>query len=760
MQDEPITSHPEGDRLPVEQQNPLARASMRPEHLLSLDKNDGEHEGDKGDIDLRRYWQVLLKRKWTVILAFGIVFLSALVATLLMTPIYRASTTIQIDRDTVKVMQVQGMNDNNSDVAYNDAAYYKTQYQLLQSTALSRRVAAELHLANDPGYQHLQDAAPLSKLTGMLVPGKKPERATLASDAQSSELGDFVNKHLDIEPVRDTRLVTINFDSPNPVLSAKIANAIADNFIAANLEHSFNASAYARSYLEGRLAQLKQKLTDSEAHLVDIATKEKLFLDVDGKTPLTTSNLAALNAALAIAQDARLTKESRWKLANSLPNEALPGDMLVNSIVGTLRQQRSTMVADYQQKLTVYKPGYPLMVALKGQIDDLDKQIAAEYSGVKQSIRSEYEAALAHENMLHQQMDQLKTVVLDQEQRSIVYSVAQHDVNTNQQLYDGLLQRYKEIGIAGGITSNNMSIVDRADVPTRPSKPSIVKNLFIATFFGLGLGVMLAFFFEYLDDTIKTPDDVEKMLGLAVLGVIPRLKGTSPNEALKDPRSAFAEAYRSVRTALQFSTASGVPRSLLITSATPAEGKSTTAMTLAMNFAQLGKKVLLIDSDLRNPSLHRAFGLDNSKGLSNYLSGAMTPQDAIQRIPETTLDLLSSGPLPPDPAELLAGPRMLSLLTLAIAKYDQVIIDAPPTIGLADALITSHIAIGTLLVIDSGSTRRDVARGAVKRLLSSRARLIGAVMTKFDPKIAAYGYGYGSYSYYPYGGDQPKLTQQ
>jgi len=594
-----------------------------------------------------------------------------------------------------------------------------------------------------------------------LIPGEKPiKRNISAADAESEELGKFVDDHLTIDPVRDTRLVTINFDSPDPALSSKIANAVADNFIAANLEHTFNASNYARTYLEGRLAQLKQKLSDSAAHLVEIATQEKLFLDVDGKTPLTTSNLALLNADMANAQDARLRAEARWKLASTVPNEALPGDMVMNSIVEQLRQQRSVMVADYQQKLNIYKPQYPLMKALKSQIDDLDKQIAAEYAGVRKSIRSEYEGAMAHETGLKAQMEDVKKQVLDSEQRIIVYNVAERDVETNQMLYMGLLERYKEIGLAGGITANNMSVVDKADVPNKTFKPRILLDLLLATMLGLGLGVALALFFEHLDDTLKSPEDIEKLLGLAVLGVIPRLKGIIPSEAVKDPRSAFAEAYRSVRTALQFSTASGVPRSLLVTSATPGEGKSTTAMTLAYNFAQLGKRVLLIDADLRNPSMHRNFGVENSKGLSNFLSGAIKPQDAIQTIPDTNIDLMTSGPLPPDPAELLAGPKMLSLLTIAIAKYDQVIIDAPPTIGLADALIASHIAIGTMLVVDSGSTRRDVARGAVKRLLSSRARLIGAVMTKFDPKTVGYGYGYGSYSYYTYGGDQPKLAKQ
>jgi len=747
-------------RLPARGDHPLAPAQVNPDRLTLLGAKDDDKAEDKEEFDLRRYWQILVKRKWTVMSAFGIVFLTVLIATLLMTPIYRASATLQIDRDTVKVMQVQGVNDE-SDVAYNDAAYYKTQYQLLQSIALSRRVASQLHLANDPSYLQLSDKSLFSRLVSMLSGKKEDPKAPQASDADSAALGTFVNQHLDVEPIRDTRLVTISFDSPNAGLSAKVANAVADNFIAANLEHSFNASAYARTYLEERLTQLKQKLTESQAKLVEIATKEKLFLDADGKTPLTSAELAALNTALATDEDVRLKAEARWKLVSGIPNESLPGDMLVNSIVGQLRQQRATIVADYQQKMSVYQPNYPLMLALKSQIDELDKQIAAEYAGVKSSIKSEYTAALAHENMLKAQMDQVKAQVLDQQQRSIAFNIAQRDMNTNQQLYDGLLQRYKEIGIAGGVTTNNMSIVDRADVPRLPYKPDLIKNLLLATIFGLALGVLLAFFFEYLDDTIKTPDDIEKLLGLAVLGVIPKLKGMTPNEATQDQRSPFSEAYRSVRTALQFSTAAGVPRSLLITSATPSEGKSTTAVTLANNFAQLGKSVLLIDGDLRNPSLHRVFGLENTNGLSNFLAGAIEPQDGIQNLPGSTLQVMTSGPLPPDPAELLAGPKLLSLLTGAIAKYDQVIIDAPPTIGLADALITSHVAIGTLFVIDSGATRREAARGAVKRLLSSRARIVGAVMTKYDSKMSGYGYGYGNYSYYAYGGsEQAKIAKQ
>ena len=349
--------------------------------------------------------------------------------------------------------------------------------------------------------------------------------------------------------------------------------------------------------------------------------------------------------------------------------------------------------------------------------------------------------------------------MLDLESRSIRYNVLKREVDTNRQLYDSLLQRYKEVGLAGGVTSNNISMVDRAEVPTGPYKPDLGRNLLLATLLGLGLGMVLAFFFDYLDDTLKSPAEIEKQLGLAVLGIIPKLKDITPSKALEDARSAFSESYRSVRTALQFSTDSGVPRSLLITSSVPNEGKSTTALTLAVHFAQLGKRVLLIDGDLRNPTLHKTLGIGNSLGLSNCLAGAAKPQDVIHVPPEANLHVIPSGPLPPNPAELLAGPRLLSLLTVAMAKYDLVIIDGPPTMGLADAPIISHVAMGTLLVIDAGQTRKQVAKATVKRLLSARAHLVGALLTKVD--IRAGGYGYADYAYYAYGGSSTaRLTQQ
>ena len=287
----------------------------------------------------------------------------------------------------------------------------------------------------------------------------------------------------------------------------------------------------------------------------------------------------------------------------------------------------------------------------------------------------------------------------------------------------------------------------------------------LATLVGLMLGCLLALGFEYLDDSLKSPEDLEKLLGLSVLGVIPKLKDPqTPTSALKDLRGAFTESYRSVRTALQFSTDKGIPRVLLITSASPGEGKSTTARALAQNIAELGRRVLIVDCDLRNPSLHRHFNADNSTGLTNFLAGGIKPMDLIQKTDIPNLSYLSTGPLPPNPAELLMGSKLVSFLTVAVEKYDQVIIDGPPVLGLADAPILANRASATLIVVEAGETRVAVAKNAIKRLNAARAHLVGAIMTKYSAKHhAGYGYGYGTgdYDYYSYGGvAKERLTKQ
>jgi polysaccharide biosynthesis transport protein len=716
-----------------------------------------DNVADEGEIDLRSYWRILVKRRWTVLGTLAIVFITALVGTLLMTPIYRATAVVQIERDTIKVVDVGSMTPVEGS---GDRDFYQTQYELLRSRALLQRAVSRMGLAENSDLERITPRSPWVKLMSMFADEGASDEAgpTAASTASTPASIDDRRRNLvgafagglAIEPVRNSRLVRIHYDSPDRAFSQRAANAVAESFIASNLDRRLDSSSYAKEYLEDRLQELKLKLEESERQLVSFAQQEQIVDTGSESGSLTQKTLESLSASLSKAKEDRIRAESRWKQAQSSRGLVLYGDIGENSIIQTLQQGRAKMLTDYQEKLRLFKPGYPVMQQLDSQIKEVEKQIAQEVGNIKSAIHAEYLSAQQQEQMLAEQLGIARTDELDLQKRSIQYNIFKREVDTNRQLYDGLLQRYKEVGVAGGVSSNNISIIDRAEQGSKFA-PNLRTNLALGLLIGLLLGVLLALGFEYMDDTLKSPEDIEKILGLALLGVIPKLKQPqSPLRALDDPRSAFAEAYRSLRTALQFATSRGVPRCLLVTSSTSGEGKSTTAIALARHFAQLGKRVLLIDCDLRNPSLHRQLAVDNSIGLTNCLTGSAKPNDIIRTTETPNLSLVPAGPLPPSPAELLMGPQMLVLLTGAITKYDQVILDGPPVLGLADAPVLANIASGTLLVVEAGSTRIVVTRTAIKRLQMTRSRIIGAVLTKFESRHASYGYDYGQ-SYYAYG---------
>ena len=720
--------------------------------VLQIDRGE-EGVGEHQEIDLLAYWRVLVKRRWLMLGITGAVLLVSLLFTLLATPIYRATVSMQIDNEEQHVVQVGGV---SAQAAF-DPDFQETQYQLLSSRALAERVAGGLHL-DAPTRERLSRWSWQERLKILVHPAAGAASTPAATDAQE-ELragAELVQHGLTVEPVRSSRLVRINFDSPVPAFSAQVANAIAEGFIASGLERRFGASTYAKTYLESQLKLVKSRLEDSERQLVAFAQKENLVSTPEGQS-LSSKNLSDLNSALATAQEQRIRAQARWGEAQAARGAALPADMLSNSIIHTLQEQRAQLQGQYQQKSQVFKADYPEMRQLKGQMDELDRQIGSELGNIRASVRAEYVAASSQESLLQSQLNALRTATLDVDGRSIQYNIIKREVDTNRQLYDGLLQRYKEVGVAGDVRSNNVSIIDRAEVPSQPFKPSLPVNLAIGMLLGLVLAVLAVSVLEFIDDTLKTPDDVEQKLKLAVLGLIPKLSKLSPGEAVKDPRSAFSEAYRSVRTALQFSTQTGVPKSLLITSAVSGEGKTTSALTLARNLAELGKRVLLIDGDLRNPSIHKLMGMGSQVGLSNVLAGGATADAAILHTEQERLDVMVAGPLPPNPAELLSGSKLTSLLDYASEHYDQVIIDGPPIMGIADAPILAHAAAGTVMVVHSGKTHVASAQAAVKRLHAARALIVGSLLTQYDSKAAGYGYQYEGYYAY---GIAPHVSKQ
>lgn len=755
----PMPPGGEGERLPARPASPHAALAPRQALPAALQFQDTAAKADPDAIDLLAYWQVLVKRRWLVLGCIAAALVAALLVTLLTTPVYRASVLLELQQQGPQVVQVGGV--QPSDYAGWDPDFMQTQVQLLQSQSLAERVADELDL--DPGMLARLDApGPLQRLLGLLRPQPRAQaqarpRDPRAAQALDRQVAGLIRAGLSVTPVRDSRLVYVNYDSVAPDFAVRVANAIADGFIAAGIERRFGATSYAKTYLEDQLRLTKAKLEESERRLVEFAQKENLVNTGKDDQSLASQNLVQLNAALAAAQDQRIRAQARWQQAAS--GGALPADMIGNSSIRALQQQKAMLQTKYRELLQKFKPDYPDMLQLKGQMDELDSQIAREVASVRASVKAEYDAAAAQENMLKGQIAQLRNEALAVDGRSIQYNILKREADTNRQLYDSLLQRYKEIGVAGDVRANNIAIIDRAQDAGR-IRPSLRNNLALGLLAGLLLGVLAAFLLEFLDDTLKLPADIEQKLHLPVLGVIPKL-GPKDNiaAAIADPRSHFSEAYRSVRTALQFATDHGVPRTLLVTSSGPGEGKTTTALTLARNFAQMGKRVLLIEADLRNPSLRRSLRLEGGEqGLSNLLAGGCTLTEATHATDDPRLKVVLAGPLPPNPAELLSGSKLVSALTIAAETYDQVIVDGPPTLGLADALILANAVDGTLLMVTSGKTKISVAQASLKRLLSARARIVGAVLAKYDARAAGYGYGYhyDAYSYYGYG-HRPRL---
>lgn len=703
-------------------------------------------------LDLRKYLRVIIKRRRLILGVIGVFILLGMIATFLMTPIYQATATLQIDREAANVVQVEGLQTSEN---LGDPQFYQTQYELLQSRTLAEKTVASIGLADDQAFLVKGSQSPLAWIRSSLAAlFKAPAAETEAAEADSvadrlqrSAVG-VLQDGLVVSPVRNSRLVKVSFRHPNAAITERVANGVAEAFIAANLDRKYDATSYARKFLEERLQQLKVKLEESEAQLVAYAMQQGI-INLDDRQSLKGSDLALVNTKLVEARNERIRLEGMWKQAQATKGFGLM-QIMDNPTIQKNRDLRAQLAAEYQQKLGLYKPAFPAMIRLKSQIAELDAQAQEAIKVIKLSIKAQYDAAKREEEMLGEQVDMTKADVLDQRNRSIKYNILQREVDTNRTLYDGLLQRYKEIGVAGGVGTNNISVIDRAEVPGAPASPKLTLNLLISLLAGTMLGVAGAFGLEYLDDTFKSPEDVESGLAMPVIGIIPRPhQGVALADALTDARSSISEAYRSLRTALQFSTAEGVPRTLLITSSRPSEGKSTTAATLARAFTQIGMKVLIIDADLRNPSLHKEFQRPNELGLSNYLAGAKLPQEVVQETSVKDLTFISSGPLPPNPAELLAGARLVSLLSLASESFDVVVVDGPPIMGLADApLLASNVA-GTLLVVAANETRREAAKVAVKRLHFARAPIVGALLSKFDMKQVGYGYGYayGGYDY-------------
>jgi polysaccharide biosynthesis transport protein len=709
------------------------------------------NEADLGaqGFDFFKYLRILIKYRWLIVASITTSLLLAAAITFMTTPIYRATVSLQIDRESANIVNVEGVQAEEGQ-GLSGLEFYQTHYELLASRSLAERVASTLNLSRNADFHAKKKS--FVALAKAAIFGEEEEKKPSQEEIARSTVAKLSGA-LTVTPVRGSRLVKVSFDSPFPALAQTIANSYGEVYISDNLDRRFDATSYARKFLEERLQQLKIRLEESERQLVKYAEDQGIIQLDDNKT-LSGTDLEATNAKLAEARSDRIKKELLWKQAQATDGIGLK-QILDDEALQANRKLRTELAAQYQQKLGVFKPAFPEMIQLRNQIKELDRSIQSEVEAIKLSIEAEFNAALGEEQDLQQSLEGTKVEVVDQRNKSIEDNIIKREVDTNRTLYEGLLQRYKEIGVAGGVGTNNISIVDKAALPLSPSTPKLYLNLALALVAGLALGLLLALGLDYLDDSFKSPEDIERELGMTVLGVIPKPKsGEDVDQELMDPRSGVAEAYRSLRTSLQFSTSDGLPRTLLVTSSKPSEGKTTSSISLAKSLAHIGLNVLLIDGDLRNASVHKRMRCSNEVGLSNYLSGSKHPDEVVQGTETEGLVLISSGPLPPNPAELLNGPKLASLFTLAAQSFDIVIVDGPPVMGLADAPILSRMAQNTLVVVAASETRKSAVKIALRRLEMARANIVGVLLNKFDQKEVGYGYGYGEYDYHSYGAEQ------
>lgn len=726
---------------------------------LSLQRNapagpaDPQRGGARGEGSLlRHYLGVLKRRRWLIFGSTVIVLLIGLLLTLMMTLKYTATTTIEIQRDNYKITGVEGVEPETTPT---DMEFYQTQYGLLRSESLAERVATELRLYDDAAFFGMFGSPGAGEwFENGHVRGNAPPR-----EYRIRKAAEILADRVGVSPVRLSRLVSVSFTSPNAEFSARVANAWSHNFIETTLARRYEATSYARRFLEGRLAELRTRLEASERQLVGYAARENIINipstagggdtpagGVTVERPLVADDLAALNIERARAEGQRIEAESR------LHGGAPVTEQLTNEAITALRRQRAELTGNYASMMVRFEPGYPAAVALREQIQQLDQSIAHEEARVRSALRGAYDSSVSREAQLTTRVDRLKSDVLDLRRRSIQYNIYQREVDTNREIYNSVLQRYKEIGAAGGVGVNNVSIVDPAVTPERPSSPKLVLNLFLSLLAGGALGFGLAFAREQIDDAIADPSEVENALNLPMLGVVPKSREADLIRALADRKSDVSEAYVAVQTNLSFSTSHGVPRTITVTSTCPGEGKSTTAFALASSLARGGHKVVLVDGDMRSPSVHHLLHLHNERGLSNFLAGDDNLPSLVQATDAPNLSVMPAGPPPPSAAELLSSDRLDAVLPGLQKLFEYVIIDAPPVMGLADApLLSAHVE-GVVFVLESHATKITPARVAIGRLRSAHANIIGAVLTKFESRRASYGYSYG-YGYGDKGGD-------
>jgi succinoglycan biosynthesis transport protein ExoP len=705
--------------------------------------------------------RILRKRKWVIITSIVVMVILATLVSLKMTKKYDASARIAYNKESSESLgfkDVPGADDNNGEGSDYSVAM-DTQIKILESDRIALGVINNLHLDQNPAFAG-KLARPSSKVETINVD-------QIDRDREAALLKRF-HDATTVRSVRNTRLIQITFRNHDPALAAAVVNNMVNTYVEDNYRTRYESTMQASDWLAKQISDLQLRVETSQEKLVRYQ-RENGILGIDEKQNIVTQKLDDLNKSLTEAEADRITKEAAYEAAKSGKLDQLNE---ANDLTSHLLEQEAALRIQYAQLTTTFGPNYPKALEVKNQIDQTQRSIDTEAQRVVKRMEASLVAAEARETMLKNAFEAQKSEANGLNEKAIDFSILKRDLDANRTLYEGLLQKLKEAGVAAGLRSSNIRVVDIARVPTDPAVPNLPRNLGLSLAIGLVGGVILSFAIEALDNTVQTPDQVQAITGTPSLGLVPESKllegvriprltrqpsAQEPSNQLVTqlkPNSDVAESYRTVRTSILLSSAVRPPRIMMFTSPLPQEGKTTTSVNMAVVLAQRGVKVLLVDADMRRPSVHSAFGLANTSGLSSLLAG-LDQYDKVVHSSKSlpNLFIIPAGPIAPNPAELLGSDRMRELLAKASAEYDHVILDTPPVIPVTDPAVLSAMVDAVVLVVRSGRTTKNALRHARNLLAQINAPVMGSIvnganMRSPDYYYYSYYYGYKSKSYY------------